>query len=282
MNCDVVEQRSYGNIFATAGTYGIGGVEFGKDAVNHLVQFVGCTHIGIEIGGMVGGLVAVGVLTNAAGNVNLVAPSGLTAGVEERVEKSFGFVLATQLVYPTFYIVRHIGAVLPTVGLGEMVVDLGGVKGGDETTVASCVHKAVAVHDVLPRLGAMHISIVYLFEIVISGSGIGYLTARHLIEGVACNAPVIERVFKCFGYSFIIQLAVQIALCAVCLMGLSAVGGGNHSLKEFETVGCAPFVQQSPLLCHQYDGASMIANHAVGFVCGKFPHSQFATGFILA
>ncbi len=231
---------------------------------------------------MVRGFVAVGILSNHTGNVALVAPSGLTAGIEERVEESLGFVFATQLVYPTFYIVRHIGAVLPAVGLGEVVVDLGWVEGSDESTVAPCVHKAVAVHDILPRLGAMHISIVYLFEIVISGSGIGYLTARHLIEGVACNAPVIERVFKCFGDSFIIQLAVQIALCAVCLMGLSAVGGGNHSLEEFETVGCAPFVQQSPLLCHQYDGASMIANHAVGFVCGKFPHSQFATGFILA
>ena len=118
---------------------------------------------------MVRGLVAVGVLANHASDVALVTTSGLAAGVEERVEEGLCLLLASYLGNPASHVVGHVGAVLPTVGLGEVVVHLSGVKGGDETSVAAGVHKSVGIHDILPRLCASHVGVVYFLQVMVGG-----------------------------------------------------------------------------------------------------------------
>ena len=154
-------------VLVSAETVWVRSVELGEDAVHDIVQFVGGTKVGIEIGCMVRRLVAVGILPYHASNIDLVATGSLTAGVEKRIEESLGLLLAAHLSNPSRDVVRYVSAVLPAIGFGEVVVDFGRVKGGDETAVAACMHKAVGIHDVLPRLRTAHIGVVHLIQVAV-------------------------------------------------------------------------------------------------------------------
>ena len=90
-----------------------------------------------------------GVHADEASDVGLVTSTQGVMTLEETVEESDGFVLASYMLDPRIDVVRHIGAILPAVGLGEVVVDFGGVEGSEPAAVALGVGKAVAVDDVL-------------------------------------------------------------------------------------------------------------------------------------
>ena len=262
-------------VFVAAEAVGYWGVELVTNFGNQFVELVGGAEVCVEVGGMVRGLVAVGILADEAGDVALLAACGLAAGVEERVEEGLGLGLAAHALNPCGDIVGHVGAGLPGVGLGVVVVDLGGVEGGDEASVAAGMHEAVGVHDVLPGVGAAHIGLGNLGVVVAGAVGKG-LVAAGLVEGEGGDAPVVVGIFKSLGDRLVVLLAVEIALGGIVLVGFGAVGGGHHGLEQLQAAGGGPLVEDASLLSLKDYGACVVAYHAVGLVGREFPHGEFA------
>ena len=139
---------------------------------------------------MVRRLVAVGVHTDKAGDIGLVAATHSIVTFEEAVEEGDGLLLAANASHPHVKVVRHIGAILPAVGLGEVVVDLRGVEGSKPAAVALRMGETVGVDDILPTLAANPVG---------AGSSCVAGNLGHLGD-----APVVIGVFEGLAHALVV------------------------------------------------------------------------------
>ena len=238
-------------------------VEVGAYLAHQLGGLPLASEVGVEVGGVVRGFVAVGVLADEAGDVALVASAELGAAVEEAVEEALSAFGTANLPDPAFDVVRHVGAVLPAVGFGVVVVDLGGVEGGDEGTVAACVHKAVWVHNVLPRLAAARVDAA---DAVVADEArvFGY-------------APVVVGVFEGLADRLVLVFAAEEAVA--CVFGAAQdgqVAGGHHCVEQLLAGILVKAVEDAGAHRVEDDADGVIAYHTVCFVAGQLPHCQLA------
>ncbi len=247
-----------------------------------LLRLFGLSKKGVEPGGMVTRLVAVGIHTDKARDVGLVAAAHRVMPLKEAIQEGDGFVLATYMLDPRIDIVRHVGAVLPAVGLGEMVVHLRGVEGREPCTVALGVGKAVAVDDILPALAAIPVFASNLFTLL-------HLIAQvfavvHCPLGHLCDTPVVVGIFKSLAHALVIHLRRKISLPCVFTMCLGAVARRHHSTQQlYGTIACqhtGRFPRHTPVISKlrgfKYHRDGVIANHAMRLVRSQFPHGQLA------
>ena len=141
---------------------------------------------------MVRRLVAVGIHADKTCDIDLLATAHSVMPLEEAVKEGDGLLLAANELHPGINVVRHVGTILPAVGLGEVVVDLGGVEGCHPTAVALGMAEAVAVDNILPALAANPI-----------GAGRGAV-AHNL--GHLGDTPVIVGIFESFRNTLVVDL----------------------------------------------------------------------------
>ena len=84
-------------------------VEVGADAAHQLGGLPLTAKVGVEVGGVVRGLVAVGILAYNASNVALLAACHHGTAVEEAVEELLGALVAAEHTNPFVDIVWHVG-----------------------------------------------------------------------------------------------------------------------------------------------------------------------------
>ena len=110
----------------------------------------------VEPGHVVARLVAVCVLADQPGDVGLVAAGRIRRGLEDRVEPFHETLLPAHRLDQAVDVVRHEEAVLPGVGLGEVVVDAVGIEGREPALVSARAHEtALGVEQVAPALAAV-------------------------------------------------------------------------------------------------------------------------------
>ena len=178
-------------VLVAAKTIGLAGVEFVEYLMYILLRLFGLSEQSVKPGGMMRRLIAMSVHADKPCNIGLVAPTHGVVTFKETVKESYGLILAANVLNPRVYVVWHIGAVLPTICLGEVVVHLGGFEGRHPSTVAFWMGKAVAVNNILPALATYPI---------FSSYGTIACNLSHL-----GNAPVIVGILQCLAYALIIK-----------------------------------------------------------------------------
>ena len=234
-----------------------------------LLCLLGLSEQAVEPGGVVRRLVAVGVHAYEARDVGLLAAAHAVAALEEAVEEGYGLVSATQVLDPCVDVVRHIGAVLPAVGLGEVVVHLGGFEGSHPGAVALGMGEAVAVYHVLPALAAYPVG-------ACCGAVAGQL-------GHLCNAPVVVGVFEGLADGLVVEFGAQVTLFTIGALGLGAVACGHHGVEQLlggVSGKCAVGLCEVDI-CLEHHRHRMVAYHAVRLVTCQFPHRQLAALLVI-
>ena len=251
-------------VLVAAEAVGLASIEFVEYLVHILLRLLRLAEDGVEPGGMVARLVAVGVHTDEACNVGLLATTHSILSLEEAVEEGKSILLATEMFDPGVNVVRHIGAILPAVGLGEVVVDLCGVEGRHPAAVALGMGEAVGVDDILPALAANPV-----------GASRGRVAGN---LGHLGNAPVVVGIFEGLAHALIVQLRREVALRGVGAVGLGAVAGGHHGVEQLlrrVARQCAVLLVQV-VVGLKHHRHCVITNHAVRLMAGQLPHGQFA------
>ena len=140
---------------------------------------------------MVAGLVAVGVLPDAARDVGLGAAGIARFRVEHLVQALFQGLRSAERLDQPAEVLGHEEAVLPGIGLGVVVVDLARVEGCEPASVEPGAHEARrGVEDVAPVLGGGHIFLVDIHP-------------AEVLRDLG-GAPVVIGIFQGLGDAFVL------------------------------------------------------------------------------
>ncbi len=248
--------RHLSAVFVAAEAVGIVVIERGEYLMNELLGFVGLANIIEQVGHVVAGFVAVGILSDKAGDVGLFAARERLFGAEKLVEFGCQRHFAAIELHQPADIVRHEETVLPGVGLGVGEGYLGGIEGGLPCTVHFGTHELGGlVEDVLIGLRLDDVGFV-----------VG-LVARHLRQHG--DAPVVVGIFEGFGNGFVFFVAGHIAVFVhegqteVVVFG-AGFHGGDRLLHVIVADAFGVGIE--------HDGNGMVAYHAVGFVGRELPN----------
>ena len=209
---------------------------------------------------MVARLVAVGVLADLPGNVGLGAAAGLLRGAEERIDAGQERLLAAVRLHQPDQVVRHKKAVLPAVGFGVVVVDLGRVERGHEAPVEPRTHKTgLRVEHVAPVLRRAHIFLILL------------IPAEHLRH--LRHAPVVVGVFQGLGHRLVFVVGKHQPVAAEAVQPeLPVARGGQHSLESLLQIE-ASYTPRCRV--GDYRGR-VISYHTIGFVAPELPNRELS------
>ncbi len=236
------------------------GVELAQDGVHAPVREVRAAGEVVEPCHVVAGLVAVGVLAHAAGDVGLLAAGGGAVHGEQGVQHGHGGRVAAQQLHVAAEVVRRGEAVLPAVGLGVMEVHAARVVGRQPAAVDAGAEAARGgVEEVAPALGAAAV-------------GHGHVVAAQG-GGVAADAGVVVGVLQGLADRFVLLVGRDVAQALVGVqaevVALRAVQHGlQHQVLVHAVDALEPGVGQ-----HAH---AVVADHAVGLVAGQLPHGQAA------
>ena len=138
---------------------------------------------------MVTRLIAMRILADQSGNVGLVPSRGFVFSAEEFVEMSLVLFLAAHQFNVSRDVLRHVEAVLPSIGLGIVEVDFVRIKRAEPRVAKASSHKACRrVKVVFVRLRPLEIGFVHI-------------CFAHCLSHLG-NGPVVVSVFQCFGNRF--------------------------------------------------------------------------------
>ena len=209
---------------------------------------------------MVAGLVAVGILAYLPGDVSLSPAAGLLRSAEQRVDPREKSLLASVGFHQALQVVRHEETVLPTVGLGVVVVYLSGVEGSEETAVQSRTHKAgLGVEHIAPVLGRLHILLIFI-----------------LVSELLCHlghAPVVVGVFQGLGHGFVLVVGENQTVAPEAVQPeFSGHGRSLHGFESLLRIEAANAAEH----CICNDRCRVIAYHTIGFVAPQFPDRELS------
>ena len=209
---------------------------------------------------MVAGLVAVGILAYLSGDVSLGSAAGLLRSAEQRVDPREEGLLASVGFHQALQIVRHEETVLPTVGLGVVVVHFSRVEGREETAVQPRTHEAgLRVEHIAPVLGRLHILLIFI-----------------LVSELLCHlghAPVIVSVFQGLGHRFVLVVGENQTVATEAVQ--PELSGHSRSLHSFESLLRIEAANAAEhCICN--DRCRVIAYHTIGFVAPQFPDRELS------
>ena len=206
------------------------------------------------------GLVAVGVLAHAPGDVGLLATCRGAVDSEQRVQDGGEALVAAKQGDVLGHVVRCRKTILPTVGFGVVKVDLARIVRREPLTIGAGAKAAADwIVKMTPGLGA---AAEFLGDVVVTHDG-GHAGDASIVVGV------FEGLADRFGFFFDGDEAVtlvggqaeDVLLCA-----------GLHGFQGELGVVAANALE--PGVGDERNG--VVADHAVGFVGGQFPHRQAA------
>ena len=208
---------------------------------------------------MVAGLIAVGILSDGAGNVSLGPAGGAFRRLEQVVQPLLERGRTAQRFDQGCNVVRDEETVLPGIGFRVIVIDLARIEGGEPASVQARPHETgFGVQYILPILGRSHVLLVF-FHMPEPQCYLGY-------------APVIIGIFQGLGYALMFVIGEH-----------QAVATETAQPEIFPLRGCQQGLEslliikafQSPGHRIGDDRRAVVSDHAVGLIAGEFPDRKF-------